>query len=390
MEEKDIYTLSQVCNKLENSIKTAFPQSFWLKAEISKLNLYTQSGHAYPDLVEKQNGKVVAEIRGIIWRREFERINSKFMQILKRPLEDGISITCRARYNYQALHGLSLIIEDIDPYTALGELEREKAECIQRLKTEGLWNENKTKYLPVLPKRLAVISVMNSKGYSDFIQTIGGNTLGINFFTHIFPSLLQGDGASIQMRYALQSIEKVKDYFDCVLIIRGGGGDIGLTCYNDYMLCHDIANFPLPVLTGIGHSTNETVAEMISYKNFITPTALAEFFLGKFDEQLINIDGMKKKIISSTKQTLVLEHNKFENTKKRIILGIRNIFDKENNNLESNRKILKVLSPENILKKGYSITTLNGKIITSAEQIKNNDKIVTKTFNGEFVSVVEK
>lgn len=411
MEDKNIYTLLDFCTSLENNIKNTYPKSFWIKAEISKLNLYNYSGHAYPELVEKKDNKIVAQIRSIIWKNDFLRINAKFLQVTKQPLQDGISITCRARLSYNALYGLSLIIEDIDPYITLGDLEREKFECIERLKRENIWNENKNKSLAMLPQRLAIISVKTSKGYSDFMQTIQENNHGFAFFTYMFHSLLQGDGASIQMVEALNIIEQVKDYFDCVLIIRGGGGDIGLSCYNNYMLCRKIATFPLPILTGIGHSTNETVAEMISYQNCITPTALAEFVLKRFenfqqsldslkdslvknsklllDREKTNLDFSKKRIVTNSSKAIILEKHKCENLKKDITKGVNILFDKEHTKIDNINKIINTLKPENILKKGYSITTLNGNIITNANQVKKNDKIITKTFNGEFSSIVE-
>lgn len=411
MEDRTVLGLLEVCTCLENSIRKEFPQSVWLRAEISKLNLYEYSGHAYPELVEKKNGKIVAQIRSIIWKNDFMRINAKFIQVVRQPLKDGLSIVCRARLSYSALYGLSLIIEDIDPYVTLGDLERERLECIERLKTENLWNKNKEKYLNPLPQRLAIISVRSSKGYSDFIQTLSEYRQKFDFFYHLFPSLLQGDGASIQMIEALQTIEKVKEYFDCVLIIRGGGGDIGLSCYNDYLLCREIANFPLPVLTGIGHSTNETIAEMISFKNFITPTALGEFILEGFENFLFGLEDIKRKIINGSKRVLEIEKSKNNNIKqnliknshiciekekselvysqKSILLSSKNLLEKEVDKLNSEKKLIKALDPQNILKKGYSITMVNGELLTSVSQVKSKDKILTKTIDGEFYSSVE-
>lgn len=411
MEDRTVLGLLDVCTYLENSIRKEFPSSVWLRAEISKLNLYEYSGHAYPELVEKKDGKIVAQIRSIIWKKDFMRINAKFIQVVRQPLKDGLSIVCRARLSYSALYGLSLIIEDIDPYVTLGNLEKERLECIEKLKAENLWNKNKEKHLTTLPQRLAIISLKTSKGYSDFIQTLSEQRPKFDFFYHLFPSILQGDGVSTQMIEALQTIEKVKEYFDCVLIIRGGGGDIGLSCYNDYFLCREIANFPLPVLTGIGHSTNETIAEMISFKNFITPTALGEFILEGFENFWNELKGMKEGIIKGSKRILETEKSKNSNIKQNIIksshiciekennklsyslksmlLSSKNLLEKENNNLNLDKKLIKALDPKNILQKGYSITMINGEILTSISQVKSKDRILTKTIDGEFYSSVE-
>lgn len=389
MEERKVFSLSEITDSLELNIKRSYPNSFWVRAEISKLNLYKYSGHAYPELVEKKDGKIVSQIRSIIWQNDFRRINAKFLQIIKEPLKDGISIVCRARLSFSSVYGLSLMIEDIDPLVTLGDLEKEKNDCIQRLQKENLWTLNKEKELAFLPQRLAVISVGTSKGYSDFIQTIEEDSKDFKIFTYLFPSLLQGDGASAQMIEALDVIEVVKDYFDCVLIIRGGGGDIGLSCYNDYRLCHRIATFPLPVLTGIGHSTNETVAEMISHANFITPTALADFILDKFHGFISNLNTLKQQIVKCTDILLDKQTTKLKHTRQMLNISIQKRIEKEKYLLDNKSDIIKMLNPLNVLKRGYSITTINGKPIKSVSQIKKGESITTKISDGEFVSVIK-
>ena len=184
-------------------------------------------------------------------------------------------------------------------------------------------------------------------------------------------------------------IEGVKDYFDCVLIIRGGGGDIGLSCYNDYMLCHKIATFPLPVLTGIGHSTNETVAEMISYANFITPTALADFILDRFFGFLADMDNIKKQIVRTSKHVLDKQNIQLQHIKQMLILSSQRRIEKEQYLLENDLKIIEMLNPLSVLKRGYSITTLDGKVIKSLSQVSKGERITTKVLDGEFVSKVE-
>ncbi len=388
MQDRKIFYLSEITDSLEINIRKIYPNSFWVRAEISKLNLYKYSGHAYPELVEKQGGKIVSQIRSIIWQKDFQRINAKFLQIVNEPLKDGIGIVCRARLSFSSVYGLSLIIEDMDPMVTLGELEREKQNCISRLKKENIWTLNKEKTLTILPQRLAIISVASSKGYSDFMQTIEENNHGFAFFTHLFPSLLQGDGASIQIREALSVIEVVKDYFDCVLIIRGGGGDIGLSCYNDYMLCHKIASFPLPVLTGIGHSTNETVAEMVSFANFITPTALGDFIINRFISFEQNMENIKQAIIKNT--NIFVENKKkdlLHNTELIMMAG-KTMLEKEKIALQTMEKLSQVLDPINVLQRGYSITKIEGKIIKSVSEVKQKDNITTIVTDGEFGSTI--
>ncbi|MBE9492523.1 MAG: exodeoxyribonuclease VII large subunit, partial [Bacteroidetes bacterium] len=274
---KQVFSLLEVTQSIERTISNRYTNSIWVKAELLKLNHYPKSGHCYPDLVEKSGGAVVAQIRANLWKDDYQQINKIFLETTKEPLKDGINILFNARIKYHPVHGLALQILDIDPNYTLGDMVREKLETIRKLKEEKIFDRNKSLKFPLLPKRIAVISVETSKGYSDFRNKIDKNPFGYRFFYMLFPSLLQGDKAVNDMLKQLARIRKVKDHFDVVAIIRGGGGDVGLNCYDNYNLAKEIALFPLPVLTGIGHSTNETVVQMVAYKNNITPTDVAGY-----------------------------------------------------------------------------------------------------------------
>jgi exodeoxyribonuclease VII large subunit len=211
-------------------------------------------------------------------------------------VRDGISILFSARITFDPVYGLSLRILDIDPSYSLGELEREKQEAIARLRKEGFFTMNRTLSLAVLPQRIAVISVESSKGFADFTTTINENPWKYRFFYMLFPSLLQGEKVTESIIGQLNRIEQVKHHFDAVAIIRGGGGDIGLAGFNNYILARRIATFPLPVITGIGHATNETVAEQVAYRNCITPTDLAGFLLQQFHNFSVRLDDASRVI----------------------------------------------------------------------------------------------
>ena len=386
---EQVITLSSLLQMLENSVRRDFAQTFLIKAEMIKLNLYKYSGHAYPDLAEKSDGKIIAQIRGIIWQSDFNRINDKFRKIAGESLKDGITVLCRVRLTFHALYGLSLIISDIDPNMTLGQMERERIQCMQRLKEEGLLRLNATKALPLLAQRLAVVSVVSSKGYNDFIQTLEAKSDKYKFFIHLFPSLLQGDNAAYQLTEALNVIKSVKDYFDCVLIIRGGGGDIGLHCYNDYNLCRTIAEFPLPVLTGIGHSTNQTVAETVSYQNFITPTALGEFFIDIFDSYYNNLILMKDKTVKIASDIIKESYKNLSYMKGFVRINAKNMLEKHAMTLVQTQKYIAAVNPVNILRKGYTLTLKDGKTVTDINTLNAGDEIVTRTFNGEITSIVK-
>lgn len=281
---KSVYTLTQVGQSIQSMIERTYKYPYYIKAEMVKLNLYARTGHCYPELVEKDGQRVKAQMRAVIWADQYARINQRFIQITGEPMKDGITILCLATIQYSPQYGLALHIQDIEPTFTLGEMARIRLETIARLKKEGVFDANKRTKMPLLPKRVAVISIETSKGYSDFTITLNGNAAGYRFETTLFPSLLQGEKAIGTMLEQLDRIEQRKDDFDCVAIIRGGGGDVGLGCYDNYELARRVATFPLPILSGIGHSTNETITESVSYANKITPTEVAYFLIGKFTD----------------------------------------------------------------------------------------------------------
>ena len=314
--ERRVFSLIEVATSIRKTIEERYKSVFWVKAEMNKLNHYSHSGHCYPELVEKTNGKVIAQMKANIWKSDFDRINHNFLKVLKEPLKDGIKILFCASISFDPSHGLSLRILDIDPGFSLGELEKEKNDTLERLRREGIFNTNKVLKLPVLPQRIAIISVETSKGYSDFLNVIENNQWGYKFFGFLFPSLLQGEKSIASICNQLKRIKKVTKHFDIVAIIRGGGGDVGLSSYNNYELAKEIALFPIPVLTGIGHSTNETVAEMVSYKNAITPTELADFIIQKFHDYALPIKKGEEIMVDRARRILSDEKLRFKNSMK--------------------------------------------------------------------------
>jgi exodeoxyribonuclease VII large subunit len=427
-----IFSLLEVTTSIQQTLNDRYKSSFWVKAEMNKLNWYKQSGHCYPELVEKKDGKVIAQIKSILWKDDFNRVNNNFLHTLKEPLKDGIKILFQAKITFDPVHGIALWITDIDPGYTLGDLEKEKQETIKQLKEEGIFNKNKMLKLPLLPQRIAIISVETSKGYADFLKIIETNSWNYRFFHFLFPSILQGDKAVKGILNQLKRIKKVISHFDVVAIIRGGGGDVGLSCYNNYQLAKEIALFPIPVITGIGHATNETVSEMISFSNAITPTKLAEYLLQKFHNFSVPVQEAEKKIIDKSRRLLSEEKTKFQSevklfrsvtenilntnrnevksVSKSLLHNAQFIFKNENEYLRAARtniikgtnifwnnaklelknieKNIDNMSPANVLKRGYSITLLNGKAVRNIAQVKSGDTINTTVFEGNIISIV--
>jgi exodeoxyribonuclease VII large subunit len=409
---KPVYTLFEVTKSIRKTIAERYRSTYWIKAEMNKLNYYPQSGHCYPELVEKESGKVIAQVKCTLWKDDYTSINNNFLNILREPLKDGIKILFLATISFDPVHGLSVRIIDIDPGYTLGDLEAEKQESISRLHDEGIYSNNKNLSLPLLPKRIAVISVESSKGYQDFLNILKPNPWGYHFSTVLFPSLLKGEKAVETIMLQLQKIKKVLHHFDAVAIIRGGGGDIGLSCYNNYLLAREIALFPIPVLTGIGHSTNETVAEMISYRNAITPTKLAEQLIQVFHNFSVPVQRAHEMIKTMTRSLISEEKAKFRSEIKLFRSVTGNILMSGNNNVDKLKneffnsaflhmkkegviisnieKNTKNMDPVNVLKRGYSITRFNGKSIKNSGEVKAGENIETILFEGNIISTVKK
>jgi exodeoxyribonuclease VII large subunit len=430
---RKIFSLLDVARSIQKTLSERYGSSFWVKAEMNKLNHYRQSGHCYPELVEKLDGKVVAQMKATLWQDDFVRINADFQRVLKEPLKDGIKVLMLVTIEFHPHHGLSLRIVDIDPSFTLGDLEREKLETIAKLKAEGVFGRNKELTLPILPQRLAIISVETSKGYADFLKVLEGANKSWNyhFFQLLFPSILQGDNAVAGMIYQLDRIRTVRHHFDAVAIIRGGGGDIGLSCYNDYRLARAIALFPIPVLTGIGHATNETVAEMVAFENAITPTKMAEFLIQKFHNFSVPVKDAQRSIADCARRLTADEKVHLLATAKLLKSAARNAIDynqsevrmlgqalvrqtvysidrekialastpaiarkavvqqlRENQlRLISMEQNVNNLSPQAVLKRGYSITMLNGKPVKSIADVAPGDTLETVVIDGTLRSV---
>lgn len=409
---RPIYTLSEVAQSLQNVISRTYTNSYYIKAEILKLNYYPHSGHCFPELAEKENGKIKAEMRAIIWSSQFQSINERFLSITGEPLKESINILCLAKVEFSTRYGLALHIEDIEPIYTLGEMERNRREAIAKLKKEGVFNANKQLKLPLVPKRIAVISVETSKGFSDFMVTLQKNSWGYKFECELFPSILQGDKAIITISQQISEIHKRKQDFDCIVIVRGGGGDVGLSCYDDYSLAKAIATAPLPIISGIGHATNETVSGMVSYANKITPTEVAYFLIQQFHNFSIAVEELQSAITTYALEILKDENHYFTQVKQLIkhtcdkyctlksqdIINeqfklknyITQNFNKAHFNLSEAETTIKLLHPENVLKRGYSITRQNGKAIRNADEINSQELIITQLYNGTLKSKIEK
>ncbi len=429
--EKQIFSLKQVVQSIQKTIEDRYSTNYWVKAEMHKMNRYP-SGHAFPELVQKDDGKIVAQITGTIWKQQLERINEAFIQVVKEPLQDGKTLLLLVKINYHPTFGLTLQILDIDPSYSLGELQREREETLKKLESLQLINRNQSREFPLLPKRIAIISGDSSKGLSDFYQVLQENPYNYYFETALFEAYVQGDLAVNSICNALEKIKENIQKYDVVVIVRGGGAEVGMTCYNHFDLCKSIASFPIPVLTGIGHSTNLTVAEMVAYRNAITPTKLAEFLVMTFREFDLEIEKRMKQLSLESERLLAMKQLKLiaqangltqlvqkrvrtakerflslqfqvqhqsrsqlakhqqsiENKETRLKPQVQFFLDKEVQKIQQIEEKVQFLDPIHVLKRGYSITRVNGKAIDGNALIEVNTEIETQTIQGTITAKV--
>ncbi len=407
--DRKIYSLSDVAQSLKSVIEQNYIRDFYVKAEISKLNYYPHSGHCYPDLVEKSGARITAQLRSTIWSSDYLRIQKKFEEVTGNSLSDGLQVLCLARMTYHPSYGLSLHIKDVVPEYSLGELAKAKQETILKLQKDGVFDLNKTLDFPLLPKHIAVISVSTSKGYEDFMSILNQAPYPVN--TYLFPALLQGEGAVVSISEQLKKIAGMHEYFDAVVIVRGGGGDVGLSCYDNYGLASLIANFPLPVITGIGHSTNFTVSEMVAHHAAITPTDTGNFLLEKqlffvnqleyFQDSIAGFAGQKliaerqniqqlSQHIKNSTDKLVLSHRRqLKDFAQQMAYLSQQFIRQHTHSIQLTKEKIRLLNPQNILMRGFSITMKNGKIVKSSKSLKQGDILKTVFANGETTSIVK-
>ncbi|OFY54762.1 MAG: exodeoxyribonuclease VII large subunit [Bacteroidetes bacterium RBG_13_46_8] len=279
-------TLFELNGLIKDSIKKSFPDSFWVVAEISELKVNV-NGHCYLELIEKdaESEMMKARARATIWSSAFRMIRPYFETTVHTALSPGLKIMVKASVEFHELYGLSLNITDIEPSYTLGEMARQKQDVIDRLIREGVFDLNKQQELHRLPRKIAVISSQTAAGYGDFHDQLLHNPYGYKFYIRLFPAIMQGEEAEASIVSSMERVFRHEDFFDALVIIRGGGAQSDLSCFNGYWLASHIAQFSLPVLTGIGHEQDETVADMVAHTRLKTPTAVAEFLLAKFQEE---------------------------------------------------------------------------------------------------------
>ena len=406
-------TLYELNALVKKSIRTMMPDTYWLQAELSEVRPNYSSGHCYLEFVQKEltgNG-LVAKARGVIWSNTYRQIKSLFERETGQAFVSGIKVLVNVKPDFHELYGYQLTVVGIDPTYTLGDIARRRKEIMARLEADGVASLNKELEMPELPQRIAVISSQTAAGYEDFCKQLYGNSFGFVFYTRLFPAVMQGEGVEASVIEALESIYEVADRFDTVVIIRGGGPTSDLSGFDTYNLAFNCAQFPLPIITGIGHERDDTVIDMVSHTRVKTPTAAAEFLIShvyqsaqhlqemqdyiyKVVPQMVSkekerLEGWLIRIPSLVQMRLQSEHFRHERIAKRLEAAWRMRNEKERHRLELLEEKVKASSPELLLSRGYSITLKEGKVVTDPKQVEDGDVVVTRVAKGVFYSKVK-
>lgn len=293
MTSRDCIELGRLLTELRGGIENLFPDRVWVKAEIASIQVKS-SGHCYMDLCQSGEDGVEAKVKAVVWRSRWLPLSAFFREVTGSDPAPGMTIVARVQVNFTELYGLSLVIDELEPQATLGEAELRRRETIARLQEEGLMDRQQQMEIPALPYRLAVISAPDAAGYGDFCRHLSDNQYGFRFCVKLFPALMQGQGAPESVRDAFGAILaecEEGNPFDAVLLMRGGGSVLDLSCFDEYLIARSIAECPIPVFTAIGHERDCHVADMVAYRFVKTPTALADEFIDAFAAEDERISG---------------------------------------------------------------------------------------------------
>jgi exodeoxyribonuclease VII large subunit len=406
----DSFTLFQLNSLVEEKIQNAFPETCWLMAETSDVRY--KNGHCYLEFIEKKGPNIIAKARGYIWENTFKLLKPYFEAKTGQSFVSGLKTLVKVSVDFHPVYGYGLNVYDIDPAYTLGDMQRHRQEILDRLEKEGVLSLNKELEIPSIPQRIAVITSPTAAGYEDFMNHLTNNSSGFVFYPHLFPSVMQGDQTEQSIITALNKIYENQTLFDVVVIIRGGGATSDLASFDTYPLAVNCAQFPLPIITGIGHERDNTVLDFIVNYRAKTPTAAADYLIGRMEETAFLLSNYQSNISYSADCLLKSEIEKIQQLTYYLPLFVSTCIEKQNNALNLLKEKLKTMqkqilsneenklkekevffklsSPEYILSKGYSITLKNGKALKSSNSLLEGDSIETILFEGKILSKVNR
>ena len=409
MSEEKHMTLFELNRLVRETIECELPHEYWVEAELSECR--ESRGHCYMELIEKdeQTATPIAKARANCWAQKWVMIRPYFERATGQRLVAGMKVLLKVHPQFHEAYGFSWIVTDIDPTYTLGDMARKRQEIIRQLKEEGVFDLQKELTLPLFCQHIAVISSETAAGYGDFCNQLADNPYGFQFQTQLFPAIMQGEGVEGSI---INALERIYDQpFDCVVIIRGGGATSDMSGFDTLALAEHVANFPIPIITGIGHDRDESILDMVSHTRVKTPTAAAALLIDHLKEVLDTVNNAQNSITRLVQQKLstlsaqlssvseaiprlfsivkTRQEAKIDALQQRLPMLIERRFLAENHRLQLMEEKLKALDPQLLLKRGYSITLHKGKAVKDASLLKEGDEIETVLEKGKLHSIVK-
>ena len=381
------YSLKELCDWIQEIVENDLPNHYWVCAEIASMSV---RGHCYMELVEKaENGILAAKVRATCWNNVYNLLSAYFVQETGQSLHVGLQVMLEVSVEFHAVYGLSLNVWNIDPTYTLGDLAKQRQATIQQLTEDGVMDLQKALQIPSLPRRVAVISSADAAGYGDFCDQLKHNRFGFKFHVQLYPAVVQGDTAARSVVQALNSIAALEEEWDVVVIIRGGGASTDMSCFDDYNLASHCAQFPLPIIAGIGHTRDVSVVDMVVHTSVKTPTAAAEWLIERVAEQVERVGSLMLRLQRATQNAVSREKNRLLLYEQQIFNAVRGKAVRERGKLDLWMKTIELHSPERIFKMGYSLTMVNGKMVRSQSEVNEADVLETHLHDGVIQSVVK-
>lgn len=404
-------TLLELNGRVRSTLQFEMPDAYWVQAEISSISPSGQ-GHCYLELVQKDatGRNFLAKAKANIWRGTWLKLKPYFEAQTGETLKVGMKVLLQVTVTFHEVYGYSLVVQDIDPTYTMGDMARRRKEILEQLEKEGVIGLNRELEIPALPHRIAVISSATAAGWGDFRNQLDGNIYGFRFYVKLFPALMQGDDVERSVISALNAVAMRRDDFDVVIIIRGGGAVSELSCFDSYNLAFNIANFPLPVITGIGHERDDTVADVVAHTKVKTPTAAAEFIINKVFDTASELENLTRRMSDAISDRMNAEKVRIERLSQKLpslfavlktrqeqvletiwirtVNGVRNMLTAQTHKLEIMDKTLAAADPAVILKRGYSLTRQNGRVVKGASDLKKGDRLTTVFADGSVESEI--
>lgn len=381
------YSLSELCAEIQEVVGNDLLERYWVRAEIASLSA---RGHCYMELVEKaENNTLAAKVRATCWNNVYSLLSAYFIQETGQALRVGMQVLVEVSVDFHPVYGLSLNIWNIDPNYTLGGLAKQRQMTIQRLTEDGVMDLQKALELPSLVRRVAVISSADAAGYGDFCDQLQHNRYGFSFHTQLYPAVMQGESAARSVVQALGAIAEQTEEWDVVVIIRGGGASTDLSCFDDYYLASHCAQFPLPIVAGIGHTRDVSVVDMVVNVSVKTPTAAAEWLIERVAVQMEKVGNLLLRLQRTVRAAVNAERNRLEYCQRCLVGSLYQVVAREKNRLSLWDKTIDLHSPERIYKMGYSLTMVNGKVLRYQKDVKTGDVLTTYVQDGVVSSIVK-